>query len=60
MDRYADYFEWWDDSKIGLGEDWQRQIDIVFNTSVAVVFLSRAYLLISWLALYGTANTVAD
>jgi len=45
LDRYADYFEWWDDSKINAGEKFQQQIDAAIQrASVAVVFLSRAYL----------------
>jgi len=45
MDRYADYFEWWDDSKIATGQDWQKEIDAAIERArLAVVFLSRAYL----------------
>ena len=45
MDRYADYFEWWDDSKVGTGENWKEQVEsAIQRASIAVVFLSRAYL----------------
>jgi len=45
LDRYADYFEWWDDSKINAGKNWQQQIDAAIGRArVAVVFLSGAYL----------------
>ena len=45
LDRHADYLEWWDDSKIGVTEMWKVRIDdAIKRASVAVVFLSRAYL----------------
>lgn len=45
MERYADYFEWWDDSRIGPGENWKDQIEAAIQrASVAVVFLSQDYL----------------
>jgi nucleotide-binding universal stress UspA family protein len=45
LSRYADYFEWWDDSKISVGEFWKDEIEAAIKrASVAVVFLSRAYL----------------
>src|ERR1044072_2725001 len=45
LSRYADYFEWWDDSKISVGGFWKDEIEAAIKrASVAVVFLSRAYL----------------
>jgi len=45
LNRYADYFEWWDDSKINPSEIWKDQLDAAIQrASVAVVFLSREYL----------------
>lgn len=45
LNRYADYFEWWDDSRVGTGENWKEQVEsAIQRTNVAVVFLSRAYL----------------
>jgi hypothetical protein len=45
LSRYSDYFEWWDDSKLGTSEKWQEKIYAAMQrASVAVVFLSQAYL----------------
>jgi|SRR6185369_762244 len=45
LDRYSDYFEWWDESKIVTSGIWKDQVDAAIQrASVAVVFLSRAYL----------------
>ena len=45
LDRYADYFSWWDDSKINLGELGGYEIEAAIQlASVAVVFLSKTYL----------------
>src|SRR6185295_13276400 len=45
MSRYADYFEWWDGSKITPNGNLKDQLDAAIQrSSVAVVFLSRAYL----------------
>jgi TIR domain-containing protein len=41
LNRYADYFEWWDDSRVGTGENWKEQVEsAIQRTNVAVVFLS--------------------
>src|ERR1041384_1881604 len=45
LDRYADQIEWWDDSKIPPGDQWEPEINgAIERASVAVVLFSNAYL----------------
>jgi hypothetical protein len=45
MSRYADYYEWWDSSKLDPSKSWTDSIKAAIRrANVAVVFLSQAYL----------------